>query len=301
MKKLIFIIIWIFLEINNTFASILSTKQVEEKVKKVENTWWSIVDWTWFELVQWWWIMWNILAWIFLIIFLVIAYILLKKGLQLWFEVWYAKNLRYLRVTLPKADSKLDKEKETKKDFKEKIWIMSMFYKAIHKISEAWLKDTILNMIFKHSKISLELVYDKGEVHFYIVTYKNYVNIVSQHLTSNYPDAEIKIIDPKEWWYIKLKEKWYKMRAASLWKEHDDFYPIKTFKYLEDDPINNFTNVFWWLWKEDKAIFQLVIKPESSRYNKRAKKAAWLVAKGKYKRSNRNIWWILSPLSWLYN
>ena len=92
MKKLIFIIIWIFLEINNTFASILSTKQVEEKVKKVENTWWSIVDWTWFELVQWWWIMWNILAWIFLIIFLVIAYILLKKGLQLWFEVWYAKT-----------------------------------------------------------------------------------------------------------------------------------------------------------------------------------------------------------------
>lgn len=301
MKKLIFIIIWIFLEINNTFASILSTKQVEEKVKKVENTWWSIVDWTWFELVQWWWIMWNILAWIFLVIFLVIAYILLKKGLQLWFEVWYAKNLRYLRVTLPKADSKLDKEKETKKDFKEKIWIMSMFYKAIHKISEAWLKDTILNMIFKHSKISLELVYDKGEVHFYIVTYKNYVNIVSQHLTSNYPDAEIKIIDPKEWWYIKLKEKWYKMRAASLWKEHDDFYPIKTFKYLEDDPINNFTNVFWWLWKEDKAIFQLVIKPESSRYNKRAKKAAWLVAKGKYKKWTRNIWWILSPLSWLYN
>ncbi|RKW20412.1 type IV secretory system conjugative DNA transfer family protein [Candidatus Gracilibacteria bacterium] len=301
MKKLIFIIIGIFLEINNTFASILSTKQVEEKVKKVENTGGSIVDGTWFELVQGWGIMGNILAWIFLVIFLVIAYILLKKGLQLWFEVWYAKNLRYLRVTLPKADSKLDKEKETKKDFKEKIGIMSMFYKAIHKISEAGLKDTILNMIFKHSKISLELVYDKGEVHFYIVTYKNYVNIVSQHLTSNYPDAEIKIIDPKEGGYIKLKEKGYKMRAASLGKEHDDFYPIKTFKYLEDDPINNFTNVFGGLGKEDKAIFQLVIKPESSRYNKRAKKAAGLVAKGKYKKGTRNIWGILSPLSWLYN
>jgi len=26
-----------------------------------------------------------------------------------------------MKVTLPKADSKLDKEKETKKDFKEKI------------------------------------------------------------------------------------------------------------------------------------------------------------------------------------
>jgi hypothetical protein len=34
------------------------------------------------------------------------------------------------------------------------------------------------------------------------------------------------------------------MRGASLSKAHDDVYPIKTFKYLEDDPINNFTNVF---------------------------------------------------------
>jgi len=35
--------------------------------------------------------------------------------------MYYAKNLVYLRVRVPKADSKLDKEKETKKDFKEKI------------------------------------------------------------------------------------------------------------------------------------------------------------------------------------
>jgi hypothetical protein len=76
------------------------------------------------------------------------------------FELYYAKNLRYLKITLPRADSKLDKEKETKKDFKEKIGIMSMFYKAIHKLSEAGLKDTFLNAIFRHSKISLELVYE---------------------------------------------------------------------------------------------------------------------------------------------
>ena len=53
------------------------------------------------------------------------------------FELYYSKNLRYLKVTVPRADSKLDKEKETKKDFKEKIGTMTMFYKAIHKLSEA--------------------------------------------------------------------------------------------------------------------------------------------------------------------
>lgn len=62
---------------------------------------------------------------------------LLYKGVRLAFELYYSKNIRYLRITLPRADSKLDKEKETKKDYKEKIGMMSMFYKAIHKLSEA--------------------------------------------------------------------------------------------------------------------------------------------------------------------
>jgi hypothetical protein len=77
------------------------------------------------------------------------------------FEFWYSKNLRYLKITLPRADSKLDKERETKKDFKEKIGVMSMFYKAIHNLNEATFRETIMNFIFAHSKLSLELIYNK--------------------------------------------------------------------------------------------------------------------------------------------
>jgi hypothetical protein len=58
-------------------------------------------------------------------------------------------------------------------------------------------------MIFKHSKISLELVYEHNEVSFYIVTYKSYVNLISQHLTSIYTDAEIVVVDKKD--YIDIK------------------------------------------------------------------------------------------------
>lgn len=66
-----------------------------------------------------------------------------------------------MRVTLPRADSKLDKEKETKKDFKEKAGIMSIFYKSIHKVSNITFSDSIRDFIFDHAKVSLELVYDK--------------------------------------------------------------------------------------------------------------------------------------------
>lgn len=224
------------------------------------------------------------------------------KIMRLLFEIYYSRNLVYFKVTLPRDDSKLDKERETKKDFKEKIWMMTMFYKAVHKLSEAWIKETILNFIFKHSKISLELVYENWQINFVIVTYKSYAELVRQNLTSIYTSAEVKEIPKEE--RINLKPKWYYLKAASLWKENDDVYPIRCYKYLENDPLNNLTNVFGWLKKEDKAIFQLVIKPLWSSWNRKAKKAAWLVAKWKYWKRKKipflDILWnpIMAIISW---
>jgi len=291
MNKLLFIIFWCLLSIQNAFWALISTdKKLNAATKKpTPQTGESFFSWS-IEMMQ------NILYYAILGILWVIWAILTIKLIRFLFEIYYAKNLRYLKVTLPRADSKLDKEKETKKDFKEKIGMMSMFYKAIHKLSEAGLRDTFLNFLFRHSKISLELVYKDGEVTFFIVTYKNYVNLVTQHLTSVYTDAEVLVVEPKDD-YIKIKPKWYSMRAASLWKEHDDVYPIKTYKYLEDDPINNFTNVFWGLKKEDKAVFQLVIKPDF-KWNKKALNASRLVAKGQYGKKRKNP---LSFLGFLYN
>ena len=113
---------------------------------------------------------------------------------------------------------------------------------------------------------------------FYIATYKSYVNLVSQHITSVYTDAEVLIIDEKD--IVEIKPRGYTMRTASLNKESDDVYPMKTYKYLEDDPINNFTNVFSGLNKEDRAVFQVAIKPAGERWSKKAKKAARIGSKG---------------------
>jgi hypothetical protein len=42
---------------------------------------------------------------------------------------------------------------------------------------------------------------------------------------------------------------------------NDDVYPIKTYKYFEDDPLSSFTNAFGLLKKTDKAVLQIIIKP----------------------------------------
>lgn len=228
-------------------------------------------------------IWWSILG----IIGLYIILIAIIKAIRLFFEIYTSKHLIYLKVTLPRADSKLDKEKETKKDFKEKVWMMSMFYKAVNKIWEAGMWETIMNFFFSHSKISMELAYDMGQVHFYISIYKWHKNLIVQHITSIYNDAEVLELDKKD--YIDLKPRGYRARAASLWKEHDDVFPIRTFKYMEDDALNNFTNVFWGLDKNDKAVVQLVLKPAPRWWAEKAKQAAADVAKWQYGSKARNI------------
>ena len=288
-KRVKYSIIWLLLTSESVFAAGAFTKSWTSQSKPTtsNNEDSGLFNFDFTEIIKYaTWIFYAILWWIFF-------WYIFVPIIRFIFELYYAKNLRYLKVTVPRADSKLDKEKETKKDFKEKIWMMSMFYKAIHKLSEAWLKDTVLNGLFRHSKISLELVYENWEVTFYVVTYKNYVNLVTQHLTSIYTDAEVLVVDKED--YIDIKPQWYSMRAASLWKEHDDVYPIKTFKYLEDDPLNNFSNVFGGLHKEDKAVFQLVIKPDFD-HNKKALNAARLVAKWQYGKKRKKIFWFLSFL-----
>ncbi|MCT4617441.1 MAG: type IV secretory system conjugative DNA transfer family protein [Candidatus Gracilibacteria bacterium] len=219
------------------------------------------------------------------IVLTILLLVLIVKTMRLMFEMWTAKKLVYMKITLPKADSKLDKERETKKDFKEKIGIMSMFYKAVNKLSEAGLYDTVMNLLFNHAKVSMELVYDMGKVHFYVSTYEQYANLVQQHITSLYNDAEVEFVEEGE---FKLKPNGYTTRAASLGKENDDVFPIRTYKYMEDDGLNNFTNVFGGLAKDDKAVFQIVIKPAPGSWAKKAKRAAGLVAKGEYSKK-RNI------------
>lgn len=95
-----------------------------------------------------------------ILLFIIIVWLLIKL-VRVVYEIYNARNLVYMRITLPRADSKLDKERETKKDFKEKAGIMAVFYKSIHKIGDINFMDTLMNLVFDAAKVSLELVYDE--------------------------------------------------------------------------------------------------------------------------------------------
>lgn len=235
---------------------------------------------------------------VLLILLLVIFGYLTLKLIRVMYEIYNARRLVYMQITLPRADSKLDKEKETKKDFKEKMGIMSIFYKSIIKISNITFWDSVRDFVFDHAKISMELIYNKGQLSFFVVTYRDYVHLVAQQITSNYPDAEVREIPVSE--FPDIKPTNYTLRAASIGKINDDIFPLKTYKYFEDDPLSTLTNNFGTLKKNDNAALQFVIKPRGSGWNRHAKKSASLVAKGNYKKGlKENFLWeaVKAPFS----
>lgn len=251
---------------------------------------------------------WDGMIWVFensLNIFLAVIIIwILIRIMRLSYEVMMTPRMRYMKVTLPRADSKLDKEQDTKKDFKEKTGIMTLFYKSVHKISTISAWNTVLNFIFCHAKISLEMIYDKGQVHFYVAAYHEHMTLITQQVTSNYPDAEVKLVSKAD--LPEIKPFGYALEAASISKRNDDIYPLKTYKYFEDDPLSSFTNNFGSLKKTDVASIQFVMKPLGHSWNRKAKKAAGLVAKWEYEKGIKGgliisgIKFLLTPISWLF-
>jgi hypothetical protein len=180
--------------------------------------------------------------WVYWIIGVIIAFFVIRWLARLLFELLLSRHLVYIQVALPRSDSKLDKEHETKKDFKEKMGIMNLVHNAFWKISSTSLKYSILNMIFNHMKVSYEIIYKDGQVFFFLVTYRDLFPTISQAITSIYTDAEVVVRSKKE--YIEFSGNHNVIRTTSIRKTDDPYFPIKTYKYFEEDPLTTFTNVF---------------------------------------------------------
>lgn len=248
---------------------------------------------------------WGLLSLALVIVSYIIFFVLLIKAIRLTVEILLSRKLVYIQVTLPRSDSKLDKEHETKKDFKEKAGIMNLVHNALWKIPSTSLRYTITNFFFHHIKLSYEIVYREWQVYFFLVTYKSLFPTISQTITSVYTDAEVVLRDKKE--YVDFSGNHSVVRTTSIGKSDDKYFPIKTYKYFEEDPLATITNVFGGLQHDDVAIFQIITKPLSHGYNKKAKEIASNYSKWKYKRWSSWLlsWWmigkILSPIGWLVN
>ncbi len=214
---------------------------------------------------------------VFLMISAYFAWRLFRRWFRFTYALWAARSLVSVKVMLPRSDSKLDQEKRTEKDFKEKVAIMEQLYRALSEIRSLTIWQYLHYWIFHFIMVSFELYVEKGEMTLYVVTTPDMVSIVEKQITSFYSDAEVvKHPTPQIW------AKGRKVIAYNMMLEKKFMFPIRFYEQMQDDPLNDLGNVLSKLDPDDTAGVQVVLRPSlSGRYSKIAKRFASTKFKGK--------------------
>lgn len=179
-----------------------------------------------------------------------------------------AKHLVFMRVVLPRSDSKVDQEKRTEKDVKEKIAIMEQLYRAVNEIRELNLWNMLHVWIWQDDIVSFEMFLENNELSFYVVCAPYFQTIMEKQITAFYPTAEVEVEKPYE-----LHKPGHYLNGFYLNLTQKYWFPIKTYKNMENDPLNDLTNALSKLKKDDRAAIQIIINPTTTdRWRKKAEK-----------------------------
>ena len=197
--------------------------------------------------------------------------------LRCTYAIYAGKHLLSLKVILPRNDSKVDQEKRTEKDFKEKIAIMEQLFRALNEVKSLTFWQEVHFWFTRYIPISFELFVEEGLINFYVLCQPSLASIVEKQITSFYPNAEVTPQKTPEIW-----PKGFKLSAYNIMARKPYWFPFRYYDQMQDDPLNDLTNVLSKLQPEERATIQLIITPTySERWSKKTKSRASASFKGK--------------------
>lgn len=222
--------------------------------------------------------MWNTI-----LIILAVAiggYVLFKIVLfqmRFFYAVYHGKHRVYLKVSIPRKEAKKDRDEIVHKNFKDVIGIMEQLFRSLYELSELDLANLVHTKVWNYDNISFEIVCKDKQLSFYVVTQRRHLRLVQKQLTSYYEDIDMQEMEPYEIW-----PKGTCLRLYYMYLLRKFWFPIKTYRSLENDPLNDLTNVFSELDEKEVAAIQFVIDPvNSKKWNTQAAQIAAMRFKGK--------------------
>ncbi|MFC1747751.1 type IV secretory system conjugative DNA transfer family protein [Pseudomonadota bacterium] len=199
-------------------------------------------------------------------------------------------NMVFLKISVPKKESKEDREEEqaaysSAKDFKEILGAAAHLYDALHSVLDGSFKAYFTGQNF----FSMEYVVLENQIYFYFVVPRDLQNLFEKQITSFYPDSYVEQVED----YNIFKED-SKVAATTMYLSKDYIYPIKTYKQLNSDPFNNLTNVLSKLGYEDGAAIQFMVRPRKNNWQKKGRDAAKAILTNKKPGLSS-----LNPITWI--
>lgn len=216
---------------------------------------------------------------LYLPFFGVVLGILLIVFLLIFFKNRYAKKNRLeraqelvmLQVLIPKDTVK--KENEPKEDFRE---IMSIAEQLFSSVAGQY-KRGLFWKIFGQPRVSFEIIAKNNEILFFVGVPKNLHSFFEKQIHGIYPNAQVELSSEFRIFGPDLK-----VACGGLKLNRRYIYPIKTYKNLESDPLNGVSNALSKLGSQDRAIIQILLRPNSGSWRHACARAARHVQEGRF-------------------
>lgn len=174
-----------------------------------------------------------------------------------------------LSVTLPKQVQ----TEEDRRDPKEVIGVMEAVHSSLHHFyQKKWLQ------VFWEGQptFSYEAVARDGEIFFYVVAPLQYHDQIERQIHAHYPNAHIEPASDHDLFLKKGGES--AVGAVSLIKSQ--IFPIRTYKNLENDPLNALTNSLSKVGGGSAAI-QILVQPTNQNWQHKIEEALQNIQQGK--------------------
>ncbi|MFA5351792.1 MAG: type IV secretion system DNA-binding domain-containing protein [Candidatus Gracilibacteria bacterium] len=203
------------------------------------------------------------------------GFILLKLTTTLLTRYWDFKRsleLVFLRVLIPKKDSKEDKQGDSEheqfgssKEFRKITGIMVHLLENLQAMFSRDFKTHLIGQDF----FSLEYAVLEGELYFFVVAPRKFKHMLEKQITGFYKDA---VIDQVPDYNILKKGNRSGGAAFVLAKSYAE--PINTFQKLESETINPIINAFSKINPDEGAAIQIMLRPVKAGWRKKCRELA---------------------------
>jgi len=192
-----------------------------------------------------------------------------------------------LLITVPREMGSKDMQGRTRDDreaTKEVISFMETFYANLSVTYKKGIGQIYRNLLYGQRHIALEIIAQKKEILFYMVVPVTLVDMVEKMLSSQYPEAKIEETSEHNIFSEEWKEQGVCGGEMKLFRPF--YYPLKTYKNIDSEPLESVTNALSQLKDGEGAAIQVLIRPVNP---KRLSKARQVVKKSQSQKQKSNI------------
>lgn len=224
----------------------------------------------------------------------VFIYLAIRKWYVRRHQIKVTDDWVMLKVSVPKLSHA--NEDDQRKDFREMLAVIEPFYSSV----DSLFSHDLSKKLTAQDHLSLEYIAKDGKINFYVGCPSRIREIIEKNLLAQYPDAQVDLSDD----YSIFPSKPLKISVRTLGLIKKYIFPFKTYKNLEEDPLNAITNSLSKLKENELAGVQILLRPTSGVWRISAEKAAYNIQQGKVVLTSGGTGWtrtVNTVLNFFYN